>query len=309
MKKFDVYEMVTKLIIERLEAGVIPWHMPWKTGGGMPQNLISKKQYRGFNFIYLNSFGYDQPFFLSFKQAQDLGGHVKKGAKSIQVIFWKMRDYKDAAGKEEKIPMLRYYRVFHFNDVEGIDISKLPQVKAHDHDFTPLQACENLVELWKDKPAIETGKHQACYIPSKDTVQMPDPRTFFEDTEYYSVLFHELTHSTGHAKRLKRDMSGQFGNKSYSQEELIAEMGAAYLCGLCGIQTTTIDNSAAYIQNWLSKLKSDNKFLVIAASKAQHAVDYITQTEFEPVEAEATESKKEAKPTPSKILQPEVFTF
>ena len=186
--------MVNKLIIERLEAGVIPWKMPWKTAGGMPQNLISKKNYRGFNFIYLLSFGYEQPYFLSFKQAEELGGHVKKGAKSIQVIFWKMFDRTKQDQSVEKVPMLRYYRVFHISDVEGIDLSKLPQLQSHDHDFTPIEACEKIMENWKDKPVIETGKHQACYIPSRDVIQMPDPRTFFEDAEYHSVLFHEATH-------------------------------------------------------------------------------------------------------------------
>jgi len=290
--------MVTKLIIERLEAGVIPWKMPWKTVGGMPMNLVSKKLYRGFNFIYLNSFGYEKPFFLSFKQAQDLGGNVKKGAKSIQVIFWKMREHINASGEADKIPMLRYYRVFNICDIEGIDLDKLPQTKSHDHDFTPIQICENIIEKWEDKPEIISGKSHACYIPSQDVIHMPDPRTFFEDEEYYSVLFHESIHSTGHRKRLARDMSGHFGDNSYSQEELIAEMGAAYLCGLAGIQTKTIENSAAYIKSWLSKLKSDNKFVVIAASKAQHAVDYITNTQFETVEAEATQSEKEAEAVP-----------
>ena len=299
--------MVNKLIIERLEAGVIPWKMPWKTGGGMPQNLVSKKNYRGFNFIYLLSFGYEQPFFLSFKQAQDLGGHVKKGAKSIPVVFWKMFDRTNAMGKDEKIPMLRYYRVFNISDIEGIDPAKLPQITAHDHDFTPVQACENLMKAWKDKPVIVTGKHQACYIPSQDVIHMPDPRSFFEDAEYFSVLYHEATHCTGHPKRLKRDLSGHFGDNSYSQEELIAEMGAAYLCALSGIETKTIDNSAAYIKGWLSKLKSDNKILMMAASKAQHAVEYITNTGFESVEAEAAASDSEAGQT-EKVTE-EVFSF
>ena len=294
MNKFDVYEMVNKLIIERLEAGVIPWKMPWKAAGGMPRNLVSKKMYRGFNFVYLLSFGYEQPHFLSFKQAEDLGGHVKKGAKSIQVVFWKMNERVKSDLSVEKIPMLRYYRVFHISDVEGINLSKLPQLQSHDHDFTPIEACENIMANWEDKPVIETGKSQACYIPSRDIIQMPDSRTFFEDTQYYSTLFHESVHATGHSKRLKRDMSGHFGDFSYSQEELIAEIGAAYLCGMCGIQTTTIDNSAAYIKGWLSKLKSDNKFMIMACSKAQHAVDHINQTQFESVEAEAAESEKES---------------
>ncbi len=293
MKKFDVYEMVTKLITERLEAGVIPWRMPWKCGGGMPQNLVSKKVYRGFNFFYLLSFGYDKPFFLSFKQAQELGGNVKRGAKSIQVVFWKMREHDKGDGSVDKIPMLRYYRVFHIDDVEGINPAKLPQLQSHDHEFNSIQACDNIMDNWIDKPDIEMGKSHACYIPSRDVIQMPDPRTFFTDSGYFSTLFHEAVHCTGHAKRLKRDMSGHFGNHSYSFEELIAEMGAAYLCGLCGIENETIDNSAAYIQGWLSKLKSDNKFFVLAASKAQHAVDYITQAQFETVEAEADNSEKE----------------
>ena len=195
MKKFDVYEMVNKLIIERLEADVIPWKMPWKVAGGMPRNLISKKPYRGFNFMYLLSFGYDQPYFLSFKQAEELGGHVRKGAKSIQVIFWKMNDRIKADLSVEKIPMLRYYRVFHIGDVEGIDLSKLPQLQSHDHDFTPIEACDNIINAWQDIPVIEYGKNQACYIPSRDVIQMPDPRTFYSDAEFYSVLFHEGVHN------------------------------------------------------------------------------------------------------------------
>jgi len=283
--------------------------MPGKTAGGMPQNLVSKKKYRGFNFIYLLSFGYEQPFFLSFKQAQDLGGHIKKGAKSIEVIFWKMRDHVNAMGKDEKIPMLRYYRVFHISDIDGLELAKLPQLQTHDHDFTPIQACENLLAAWKDKPVIETGKHQACYIPSRDVIQMPDPRTFFEDTQYFSVLYHEACHCTGHSKRLNRDMSGHYGDDFYAAEELIAEMGAAYLCALCGIQTKTIDNSAAYIKGWLSKFKSDNKFLVMAASKAQHAVDYITGTQFENIEAEAAESEQEAETVQSEKESVVIHSF
>lgn len=286
--------MVNKLIIERLEAGVIPWKMPFKTAGGMPQNLISKKMYRGFNFVYLMSFGYEQPFFLSFKQASDLGGHVRKGAKSIPVVFWKMNERVKADLTVEKIPMLRYYRVFHFSDVDGLNLAKLPVLHSHDHDFTPVQACENIINNWIDKPVIETGRHHACYIPSKDVIRVPDPRTFFKDEEYYSVLFHEAVHSTGHPSRLKRDLSTHFGSNSYSQEELIAEVGASYLCGLCGIETKTIENSAAYIKGWLSALKSDQKFLVMACSRAQHAVDYIMQKQFDSFEAEAVESEKES---------------
>lgn len=285
MKKFDIYELVTKLIVERLEAGVIPWQMPWKSGGAIPRNLVSKKPYRGFNFWYLLSFGFERPFFLTFNQVKALGGSVKKGSRSYLVVFWKLFDV-EKEDKTDQIPMLRYYRVFHIDDVEGIPEGKIPDTGSHDHDFRPIEACEKLVNGWKDAPAVRYGQTRAAYAPARDEILMPDPRTFFDDEKFYSVLFHEATHSTGHRKRLNRHEKfpdHRFGSKDYSMEELVAEMGAAYLCGLCGIENKTIDNSAAYIQSWLSKLKSDNRFIIQASGYAQKAVDYILENQTEPV--------------------------
>lgn len=277
------------MIVERLEAGVVPWQMPWKNGGCLPRNLVTKKPYRGFNFWYLLSFGFDKPYFLTFNQAKELGGTVKKGSKSILVVFWKLFDVQQKDGSTDKVPMLRYYRVFHIDQVEGIPEKKIPDLTAHDHDFNAIDQCENVVARWNDCPVIETGKNRACYIPEVDRVQMPDARNFYKDEQYYSTLFHELVHSTGHRKRLDRHSKfpdHKFGSRDYSQEELVAEMGAAYLCGICGIENSTIDNSAAYIQSWLSKLKSDNKFIVQAASYAQKAVDYITENQLQPADQE-----------------------
>jgi len=279
MKRFDIYETVTNLIVERLEAGVVPWQMPWKTGNNIPCNLISKKPYRGFNFWYLLSFDFERPYFLTFNQAKGLGGRIKRGSKSYMVVFWKMIEY-EKDGETEKIPMLRYYRVFQIDDIEGIDPNRIPEDKSHDHDFDPIGSCDQLVEFWSDSPNIRLGKNKACYIPSIDEVNMPNPRTFYDDTQYYSTLFHELVHSTGHRKRLNRYdkySNHNFGSNDYSKEELVAEMGAAYLCGICGIENTTIDNSVAYIQGWLKKLKSDKKFIVSASGLAQKAVDYILE--------------------------------
>jgi len=296
MKRFDIYEMVTNLIIQRLEAGVVPWQMPWKSTGAMPRNLVSKKAYRGFNFWYLLSFNFENPLFLTFNQVKQLGGSISKGSKSYQVIFWKLREYKQKDGSTEEVPMLRYYRVFNVEDVGGLDLAKIPQLQSHDHEFNSIEACANILDNWLDKPVIETGKSYACYIPSSDVIRMPDPRTFFTDSGYFSTLFHECVHCVGHAKRLKRDMSGHFGDHSYGQEELIAEMGAAYLCGICGIENETINNSAAYIQSWLSKLKNDNKLVVMAASHAQRAVDYILEHQRKPVVSSNSNSEKEAIP-------------
>ena len=160
----------------------------------MPRNLISKRAYTGFNFWYLLSFEFERPFFLTFNQVKDLGGSIKKGAKSFMVVFWKLLEV-EKDGVTEEVPMLRYYRVFHVDQVEGIPEDKIPDTKGHDHDFDPIGACEELIECWEDSPQIELGKNQACYIPFLDKVQMPSPRTFFKDEEYYSVLFHELTHN------------------------------------------------------------------------------------------------------------------
>ncbi len=289
--------MVTNLIVERLEAGVVPWQMPWKSGGCIPRNLVTKKPYRGFNFWYLLSFGFERPYFLTFNQAKQLGGSIQKGAKSYLVVFWKLFDVQQKDGSTEQVPMLRYYRVFHVDQVDGIPENKMPDFSAHGHEFNPIEQCENVVQNWTDAPVIENGKDHACYIPSIDKVQMPSPRNFFQDEQYYSTLFHELVHSTGHRKRLDRHSKfpdHKFGSRDYSKEELVAEMGAAYLCGICGIENSTIDNSASYIHSWLTKLKSDNKFIVQAASFAQKAVDYILEHQLDPSvpveEIPATES-------------------
>jgi len=304
-KRFDIYEMVNKLIIERLEAGVIPWQRPWKSSSAMPRNLVSKKVYRGFNFWYLLSFDFENPLFLTFNQVNQLGGSIIKGSKSYQVIFWKLREY-TKEGVTEEVPMLRYYRIFHIDSVTGIDSSKIPANDSHDHEFDPIGECDQLVEFWNDSPTIEFGGSQACYMPAQDKVKMPNPRTFFEDEKYYSTLFHELVHSTGHRSRLNRHEkfpNHQFGSKDYSQEELVAEMGAAYLCGICGIENLTIDNSAAYIESWLKKLKSDNKFVIMAASYAQKAVDYILGNQKPPVATAINNPEKETTPVSFSLLQ------
>lgn len=277
MKNFDIYETVTNLIIERLEQGVIPWAMPWQTSDAIPRNLISKKAYRGFNFWYLLSFGFERPYFLTFNQVKQLEASIKKGAKSFMVIFWKMLEVKKDHEIEE-IPMLRYYRVFHIDDVDGIDESRIPKETSHVHEFKAIDSCEELIDKWDDSPLIKYGMKKACYIPARDEVHMPDAKHFYEDEEFYSTLYHEIIHSTGHSKRLNRHQrfpNLNFGSQDYSQEELVAEMGAAYLCGISGIENATIDNSAAYIQGWLKKLRSDKKFIITAASLAQQAVDYI----------------------------------
>ena len=287
----DVYQIVTDQILDLLDKGAVPWHKPWKGGfAGMPKNGISKKPYRGINVFMLaitsEVKGYDSPYWLSYKQAQSLGGNVKKGEKSTLVVFWKWLEKKTTdkeTGKEkiDNIPFLRYYRVFNLAQCENIDESKLPEMPADDIPdlvFSPINACENVFGNMADCPPIYHDDGRAYYIPSKDEIHLPKREKFATIEDYYSTSFHELAHSTGHETRLGRhdkDKDLHFGSETYSKEELVAEMGAAFLCGICGIGNMIIDNSAAYIDGWRRKIKGDKRLVVNSAAQAQKAVDYI----------------------------------
>lgn len=285
MNKFDIYEVVTQKIIDKLESGIVPWQIPWKTANGIPRNLVTQRPYHGINFWLLLCQKDALPFYLTFEQAKSLGGNIRKGEKSTMVVFWKLLKSEDKVEEEKMIPFLRYYNVFNISQAEGIDPKKIPSTDAFDHDFNSVTVAESLIYNWKDCPKIELGKDSAYYNPHLDTVCMPDPRTFFEDQLYYSTLFHELVHSTGHNSRLgrhERIKDHNFGSKDYSQEELVAEMGAAYLCGITDIQQQTIENNAAYIKSWIRTFKDDTKVLIMAAAQAQRAVDYIMMLSLEP---------------------------
>jgi antirestriction protein ArdC len=271
-----VYEIITDQVIEKLKQGEIPWHQPW-TGSGYPTNLVSKKPYQGINVFLLLARGYANPYWVTFKQAQQLGGSVKKGEKSAMVVFWKQVKVKDKAESElteKTIPFLRYYRVFNVEQCEGL---KTPDVEVNP-DFQPISECEKTVNGMPNKPTIQHQEQRAYYSPKDDCVNMPKPESFNNEEFYYSVLFHELGHSTGHESRCARKAFHEwapFGSESYSKEELVAEMTAAFLCGHCQIEQQTIDNSVAYIKSWLGKLQDDPKMVVLAASQAQKAANYI----------------------------------
>lgn len=272
------YDVINSRIMELLEQGTVPWRKPWNAESNMPKNLISRKDYRGVNVFLLSC----MPYWLTFKQVQDRGGYVRKGEKSTPVVFWKWIDKKDADTQDDeitstkgKVPMLRYYSVFNLDQVEGI---KAPEPKEVIAEFNPIQKAEEIIATMPLRPDIRYGGNRAYYSPSNDYIQLPHQHIFQSPEEYYSTAFHELAHATGHSSRVGRKSilePSYFGSHEYSKEELVAEMGAAFLCGHAGIENRTIGNSAAYIQGWLRKLKDDRTLLIHAAAQAQKAADFI----------------------------------
>lgn len=274
-KKCNVTDIITNLIIEKLEAGVVPWRKPWN-GSSAPRNIVTGRPYRGINAFLLGCTG--ATWFATYNQINEKGGSIKAGSKSLPVVFWSIKPIADReTGDEKNVPVLRYYRVFSLDNVTGIEP---PVAEEVTREFAPIEAAERVIEAMPQRPDVKTGEARAYYSPSLDYINMPRRELFHGDEEYYSTLFHELGHATGHESRLNRSTvtkSAYFGSSDYSKEELVAECCAAFLAAETGIVNDVIDNSAAYIDGWLRALKSkDNRGMVIhAAAAGQRAADFI----------------------------------
>lgn len=274
-----IYNYVTERIIKKIEDGTVPWHKPWKSFG-FPRNFISKKPYSGVNAFMLGMSDFENPYWATYSQIVSKGGTVKKGEKASMIIFWKMlenKGYVKGEGMSKNIPLLRYFNVFNLEQTEGLE-KYIEKQEVEQIEFNPIDACENVVKNFLGKPIVVHGGDKACYSPMIDNIRMPKKESFYSVEEYYSTLFHEFAHSTGHKKRLDRsevmDFHG-FGSHDYSKEELVAEMSASFLACITGIDVKVIDNSASYISSWLSKIKKDPKLIIHAAAQAQKAVEYM----------------------------------
>ncbi len=277
--KLDVYEMVTNRIIELLEAGTVPWQKPW-TESGVPMNLISKRPYRGINLWLLLSLNYERNLFLTWDQLKKIGGSVNKDEHGHIVVFWKnvkkQPEELDKENNAKTVPMLRYYKVFNIAQCRDIPEDLIPELVKG--ELEPILECEAIIHTMPDIPVIIFTGKKAYYDVSRDHVVLPKLKCFKTNESFYSTLFHELVHSTGAEKRLGRESiteMHEFGSEPYSIEELIAELGAAYLCSFTGILDKEIQNAAAYIDGWLDKLRNDKRFIVQASGQAQKAVDCI----------------------------------
>ena len=315
--KRDTYETVTAAIVAALEAGTKPWQRRWaanKPGMAMPRRSTGEF-YRGINVLLLwgaaEERGFAADTWMTFKQAIDLGGAVRKGETATKIVFFKkltVTDRADPSGESEKqIPMLREYAVFNVEQIDGLPAKYAPQALP----VVPSKARDELAEaaLRSSGADIRESGDKAFYMPSQDYVNMPTFDRFFTAGGYLATLAHELCHWTGHKTRLDRAQLNQFGSKDYAFEELVAEIGAAFVGARLGIVGEHIHNHAAYVASWLKALKNDKRAIFKAATLAQAAADMVLQNAALDA-AEAFEDEDEAArapiaaPAPQPVLQP-----
>lgn len=274
-----IYQKITNLIIDKLNQGIVPWQKTWRTQ--YPKNFVSNLEYKGINSMILGLSDYESSYWLSFKQCKDLGGSIKKGEQSSMVVFWKpivrISDKELDESSADIQFLLRYYYVW------NTDQCFIPDEILSKKHTTPepprILTAEQVIDSYTDPPEIKFNNTISCprYLPRIDKIEIHSIDQFRSSEDYYAALFHELVHSSGAKHRLcRRGITDtiQFGSENYSKEELVAEIGASYLCNISGIQNT-IDNHASYIGNWLKALKNDQRMIFIAASQAQKACDYI----------------------------------
>ena len=316
-----VEDAVADRIIELLDQGQLPpWEKDWRdSANGIPRNAVSMKPYRGVNrwmtLLTHMAMGYQDPRWLTYRQAEALGGHVRKGETSTEIVFWKrvpFRDREDGGnglgrddqppeeeGKIRTYPMLRSYRVFNVEQTEDCRIEPLPQPEAQDHD--PIEQAEAIIAGMPGPPEFQTyqnANHAPHYAPKADMIRVPDMGRYRSTEGYYNTVFHELVHSTGHPKRLNRfDLDANAGDlHAYGREEMTAGMGAAMLAAHAGTLATMIERDASYILHWRDAIKADKSMIVRSATLAQRAVDLIlgeSPPEFAP---EKPTAEPEVKP-------------
>lgn len=286
-EKFDVYKMITDRMLEAIERDkALPWVKPWDTVKGVNQcNGITGRQYSGINMFLLSLTSFESNFWYSFKQLQEAGGKLKEGAKATQVVFWKrlkvtQKDEQTGTTETKVIPLLRYYNVFNLDQIDGIAPKEF---KVPNPEAKPIELCEGIVADYVERCSLfqlqSKVSDRAFYAPALDLVQVPKIEQFKTVEQYYSVLFHELGHSTGHKTRLNRKEvvnGGMFGDSDYSVEELVAELTASFVCAETGISNETTERmNKAYLQNWYEALRKDRKMFVTASARASKAANLI----------------------------------
>jgi len=302
MAKEDLYQQVTNTIVAELERGVAPWVQPWHTlderFGGGPLNGYTARGYRGVNVLLLliaaAKKGYQDPRWFTYRQAQTLGAQVRRGEKSTLVIFWKQLDFKkmdEETGEDERkrVPLLRAYSVFNAQQCEGIPALPRPEEKAPELRYSEAEAL-----FARHRVDVRHGGGLAFFAPELDFIQMPPLEAFESEEHYFGTKLHELTHWTGHRSRLDRDLGKRFGSEAYAAEELVAEMGSAFLCAHLRIEGRL--RHPEYIGHWLKVLRGDKRAVFKASSLAQAAADFVLGGKAEAPESSDADPSTEVLP-------------
>lgn len=295
----DVYARVTDRIVAELEQGVRPWLKPWSasnTDGRILHPLRHNgSPYKGINVLLLwgeaIEKGYSSSTWMTYKQAETLGAHVRKGERGSLVVFadryTKTESNDQGEDVERSIPFMKAYTVFNVEQIEGLPTQYQPTPAP---DVAPLPLIEDAETFFAETGAVfRHGGNQAFYAPAADFIQLPPPEAFRDAESYAATKAHELTHWTGHKDRMAREFGKRFGDKAYAFEELVAELGSAFLCADLGVTPETREDHASYLAHWLDVLKSDKRAIFIAAAQAQRAADYLhsLQQPTQPVDEQA----------------------
>ncbi len=275
-----IYQRITQTILDKLSSGVAPWVRPWRTvADPIPCNMTTNRPYRGINAFMLHllaeEVGYSSNRWLTYRQAASLGAHVRRGERGVPVIFYQRREPGSEAqdteyvdGNGARSPIIRVYTVFNVAQIDGL------RLDAQDNSHVPDDANERAESLLRQSGAmIRHGGNRAYYRPATDSIQLPQPKAFEDASAYYATALHELVHWTGHAGRCNREFGKRFGDRAYAAEELVAELGSAFLCADCRVDGRL--QHAEYIGQWMALLKHDSRAIFVAATKAQQAADYV----------------------------------
>ncbi len=270
----DVYSIATKQVLEYLTRGIVPWLNSW-TAAGIPQNLITRKEYRDINIFLLSIPNFSKNFYVTPKQVSDFGWSVRENEKAIPVFYWKFSENKDAHPNGNVSPILRYSYLYNYSQCRGINKSKIPKVKR---PRFPLEMCASVSCNMPKPPRIITGKLPATYMSTLDCIEIPRRHDYPNEELYYATLFRCLIHSTGHESRLNRKevMNATVSDHKYHATEfLIGEIGASHLASLAGIRYGLRGDMTSYCRDWITRLQKDPRLIIYASNQAQRAVDYI----------------------------------
>ena len=292
-KNGDTYQRITNFVFEQLEKGNVIWQQGWNSLG-LPKNIVTGRVYQGWNVFLLNFITlyheFKTPYFLTYVQAMAAGGTIRRGQTGFPVVWWATMESKDkfieinGERQAQTFRVPKCHTVFNIDQTHGIEFPKVEELFRSHSEM--IHACDEVINNMPNRPGIKHGGDKAYYNKATDCITLPNVEIFHSDEAYYKTKFHELAHSTGHKSRLNREelmKSDGFGNELYSKEELTAELTAAFLCAICGIEQQTIVNSAAYIQGWLKSLQNDKRLILKAAAQAQAAANYILNISSEKI--------------------------